>query len=128
LLGDKSLLTGVLIGKRSWKQSHQRTRQWLRESGAAGRPWVVAARRAESRQPPASLPDPGYKGHSGIAEEKDEKGPRGEGFTGSKPYAMHDVRKLCLWGNLMAGGAGVEYYSGYKLPENDLICQDSPQP
>ncbi len=30
---------------------------------------------------------------------------------------MHDVRKLCLWGNLMAGGAGVEYYFGYKLPK-----------
>ena len=37
---------------------------------------------------------------------------------------MHDVRKLCLWGNLMAGGAGVEYYFGYKLPENDLVCED----
>ena len=24
----------------------------------------------------------------------------------------------------MAGGAGVEYYFGYKLPENDLICED----
>ena len=37
---------------------------------------------------------------------------------------MHDVRKLCLWGNLMAGGAGVDYYFGYKLPENDLTCED----
>jgi hypothetical protein len=24
----------------------------------------------------------------------------------------------------MAGGAGVEYYFGYQLPENDLICED----
>jgi hypothetical protein len=24
----------------------------------------------------------------------------------------------------MAGGAGVEYYFGYKLPENDLVCED----
>ena len=24
----------------------------------------------------------------------------------------------------MAGGAGVEYYFGYKLPQNDLVCQD----
>lgn len=122
LLGDKSLLTGVSL-QTSWKQSHQRTLQWLRESNAAGRPWVVA----HDEQNPASLgvpPDPGYKGHSGIAEEKETKGPKGEGFSASKPYTMHDVRKLCLWGNLMAGGAGVEYYFGYKLPENDLTCED----
>ena len=37
---------------------------------------------------------------------------------------MHDIRKLTLWGNLMAGGAGVEYYFGYQLLENDLVCQD----
>ena len=37
---------------------------------------------------------------------------------------MHDVRKLTLWGSLMAGGAGVEYYFGYALPENDLVCED----
>jgi hypothetical protein len=24
----------------------------------------------------------------------------------------------------MAGGAGVEYYFGYQLPEHDLLCQD----
>ena len=24
----------------------------------------------------------------------------------------------------MAGGAGVEYYFGYQLPENDLVCED----
>jgi Putative collagen-binding domain of a collagenase len=36
----------------------------------------------------------------------------------------HDIRKLTLWGNLMAGGAGVEYYFGYQLPENDLVLQD----
>lgn len=37
---------------------------------------------------------------------------------------MHDIRKLTLWGTLMAGGAGVEYYFGYALPENDLVAQD----
>lgn len=37
---------------------------------------------------------------------------------------LHDVRKLCLWGTLTAGGAGVEYYFGYKLPQNDLLCED----
>ena len=28
-----------------------------------------------------------------------------------------------LWGNLMAGGAGVEWYFGYNFPHNDLNCE-----
>ncbi len=31
---------------------------------------------------------------------------------------------MTLWGNLMAGGGGVEYYFGYTLPENDLVAED----
>jgi Domain of unknown function (DUF5060)/Putative collagen-binding domain of a collagenase len=122
LLGDKSLLTGVSL-QNSWKAAHQRTLQWLRESAAAGRPWVVA----NDEQNPAGLgvpPDPGYKGHDGIAVEKAVKGSTAEGNFAAKPYTLHDVRKLTLWGNLMAGGAGVEYYFGYALPENDLVAQD----
>jgi hypothetical protein len=56
--------------------------------------------------------DGGYQGHSGIAGE------------GDNAYDMHDIRKATLWGNLMAGGAGVEYYFGYQLPANDLVCED----
>jgi hypothetical protein len=122
LLGDQSLLTGVSL-QNSWKTAHQCTLQWIRESAAAGRPWVVA----HDEQNPAGLgvpPDPGYGGHDGIAVENNPQGPKGEGFTKSKAYTLHDIRKLCLWGNLMAGGAGVEYYFGYKLPENDLVCED----
>ena len=122
LLGDKSLLTGVSM-QTSWKQSHKKTLQWRAESAASGRAWVVA----HDEQNPASLgvpPDPGYKGHSGIAEDRNPKGKAGEGFVASAGYTMHDVRKLCLWGTLMAGGAGLEYYFGYQLPENDLNCED----
>jgi hypothetical protein len=37
----------------------------------------------------------------------------------------HDnARKNGLWGNIMAGGAGVEWYFGYKHPHSDLTCQD----
>jgi len=28
-----------------------------------------------------------------------------------------------LWGHLMAGGAGTEYYFGYALPDNDLVAE-----
>jgi Domain of unknown function (DUF5060)/Putative collagen-binding domain of a collagenase len=122
LLGDKSLLTGVSL-QNSWNNVHQRTLHWIKESTAAGRVWVVA----NDEQNPASLGvpcDPGYKGHDGVALDKKPKGPAAEGFVSSKPYTMHDVRKLTLWGNIMAGGAGVEYYFGYQLPENDLLLQD----
>lgn len=123
LLGDNSLLTGVSL-QNSWKATHQRTLKWLQTSATGGRPWVVA----NDEQNPASLgvpPDPGYRGHSGIAEEKTPtQGKQAEGFVASPPYTMHDIRKLCLWGNLMAGGAGVEYYFGYQLPENDLVGED----
>ena len=131
LLGDRSLLTGVSI-QNSWAAVHQRTLQWLRESAQAGRPWVVA----NDEQNSASLgvpPDPGYQGFSGRAVESSNPKAKKKGAvenapsdkaTPSKPYDLHDIRKLTLWGNLMAGGAGVEYYFGYQLLENDLVCQD----
>jgi hypothetical protein len=123
LIGDQSLLTGVSL-QNSWSAAHQCTLQWVRESAAAGRPWVVA----HDEQNPAGLgvpPDPGYKGHNGIAIEPGKK--KENAATGDvkvKGYTAHDIRKHTLWGNLMAGGAGVEYYFGYALPENDLLAQD----
>ena len=112
LLGDGSLLTGTSL-QNGWNEVHVRTLKWLSESAKASRPWVVA----NDEQGPANLgvpPDPGYKGHDGIARAKEA----------DKAYTLHDIRKLTLWGNLMAGGAGVEYYFGYQLPENDLVCED----
>jgi hypothetical protein len=58
-------------------------------------------------------PDPGFEGFSGRAKEKS-----------GREYDLHDVRRHTLWGTLMAGGAGVEYYFGYSLPQNDLLCED----
>jgi len=110
LLGDQSLLTGASL-QNGWNQAHTRTLKWVVESDKAGRPWVVT----NDEQGPASLGvpvDPGYKGQSGVAGE------------GNNAYDLHDIRKATLWGNLMAGGAGVEYYFGYQLPENDLLCED----
>jgi hypothetical protein len=110
LLGKDSGLSGASL-QNSWSAAHQRTLKWVRESAKAGKPWVVA----NDEQNPASdgvPPDPGYQGHDGFASE------------GGKKYSMHDVRRLTLWGTLLAGGAGVEYYFGYKLPQNDLICED----
>ena len=129
LLGKQSLLTGASL-QNSWNAVHQRTLQWLNESAQAGRPWVVA----NDEQGPANLGvpnDPGYQGHDGVAKAranakakaKDSK-PKEPSAEEARGYTLHDIRKLTLWGNLMAGGAGVEYYFGYQLPENDLACQD----
>jgi len=110
LLGEKSVLTGASL-QCSWDAAHERTLHWRTESARAGRPWVVA----NDEQGPADLgvpPDPGYRGHSGKAGQ------------GDKAYDLHDIRKRTLWGSLMAGGAGVEYYFGYELPQNDLGCED----
>jgi len=78
--------------------THAATVKWVDRSGAAGRRWVVCL---------------------------DEIGPAN---TGVKPDAedyWHDqVRKQALWGNLMAGGAGCEWYFGYKHAHHDLNCED----
>jgi hypothetical protein len=110
LLGKQSVLTGASL-QNEWRVAHQRTLKWVRESARAGRPWVVA----NDEQGPANLgvpPDPGFEGFDGQAGKGDNK------------YDLHDIRKYTLWGNLMGGGAGVEYYFGYQLPQNDLLCQD----
>ncbi len=110
LLGHQSHLTGASL-QNPWNQAHVRTRKWVTHSHDAGRPWVVA----NDEQNPAELgvpPDAGYQGFSGKAS------------SGEQAYDRHDIRRQTLWGTLLAGGAGVEYYFGYKLPQNDLLCED----
>jgi hypothetical protein len=70
----------------------------------------------QDEQGPATLgvpPDPGYKRYAGSAKDGKATG-----------YDLHDIRQATLWGTLLAGGGGVEYYFGYQLPENDLLCED----
>lgn len=111
LLGNGSVLTGASL-QNMWNVVHERTWKWVTASENAGRPWVVANDEQGSARTGVP-PDPGYKGFSGTAEE--------EGYDA---YDLHDVRKYTLWGNIMAGGAGVEYYFGYRLAENDLVAED----
>ncbi|HEU4719894.1 MAG TPA: DUF5060 domain-containing protein [Gemmatimonadaceae bacterium] len=112
LLGDRSMLTGLSL-QTGWNASHRMVLQWLDESARAGRQWVVA----HDEQNPHFTglpPDSGYAGFDGTARPSE----------GSRPYTAHDVRRYTLWGTLMAGGAGVEYYFGYTLPQNDLNAED----
>lgn len=77
---------------------HSETIKWRNLSGQQGKKWVVCS---------------------------DEIGPAS---TGAKPDAddpEHDeIRKKVLWGNLMGGGGGVEWYFGYEYDHNDLNCED----
>ena len=110
LLGELSVLTGASL-QNDWNVVHERTLKWLEASRRAGRPWVVANDEqgdALSGVPP----DPGYRGFAGSDSR------------GRVVQTIDDIRKMTLWGNLMAGGGGVEYYFGYLLPENDMIAED----
>ncbi|QEG25090.1 DUF5060 domain-containing protein [Mariniblastus fucicola] len=100
LLGDASPLTGFSLqtSQEDFKHVHGSTLNYLRRSVAAGKPWVVAC------------DEPGDAQHSLIPDADDP---------------THDnPRKNALWGNIMAGGAGVEWYFGYKHAHSDLTCQD----
>lgn len=77
---------------------HDFTRKWINRSSASSKPWVVCS---------------------------DELGPHWMGVMPDSDDPDHDtIRKEALWGNLMAGGAGVEWYFGYKYAHGDLNCED----
>lgn len=77
---------------------HQRIKKWVKESEAAGKRWLV---------------------------NLDEIGPAWKGVMPDSFDANHDtVRSECLWSTLLAGGAGVEWYCGYRYPHNDLNLED----
>lgn len=111
LLGKGSVLTGCSLQNSNIQDTHRQTLKWIRESTQAGRPWVVAFDESGSAAH-GQCPDIGYKGFDG----KDR--------TGKFIYTPDEVRRQTLWGTLMAGGAGVEYYFGYQFVENDLLCED----
>jgi len=80
------------------KKTHSVTIKWVERSDSSSHSWIVCL---------------------------DEIGPA---HTGVKPDIYdfwHDkVRRYALWGNLMAGGAGCEWYFGYNYPHNDLTTED----
>ena len=97
LLGNRSFLTGVSLQSPA-RSVFRDTLTWRRRSEQSGKPWVVA---------------------------NDEQNPPTIGIPPDDADPGHDrVRRWVLWGNLMAGGAGIESYFGYKYPNSDLTCQD----
>jgi hypothetical protein len=106
LLGVEDF-TGVSLQNSHLKDVHWQTVKWNRMSRQAKHPWAVAFDEPGDAQY-GMPPDPDYPGMP-----KDYKGP-----------SVEETRKWVLWGNLLGGGWGVEYYFGYKLPQNDLVCED----
>lgn len=105
LLGPGSDLTGISI-QTAWDNAYASARKWVQESAAAGKKWVVAN-------------DEQGGANQGVAADADYAGDKG-----SVADNRSGIRRETLWGNLMAGGAGVEYYFGYQTGETDLTAQD----
>ncbi len=100
LLGDSSRLTGFSLqtNRPDFRNVHSQVALWIRRSAEAGRPWVVAC------------DEPGDASHALLPDADDP--------------SHDDARKNALWGTLMAGGAGNEWYFGYRHAHSDLTCQD----
>jgi len=111
LIGDKSQLTGTSLQNSNIKDTHRQVVKWVEASEAVDKPWIVAFDESGSAAH-GQCPDLGYQGFDGRDND------------GKKVYTEHEVRRQTLWGTLLGGGAGVEYYFGYKFVENDLICED----
>lgn len=117
LLGDESVLTGLSIQNSDVSTTHSEAVRWVTRSEASGHPWVVA-----HDEPGNALtgtpPDPDYPGMKEAVEKL------AQDTVKIKLPGIDEIRSEVLWGNLMAGGAGVEYYFGYRLPQNDLNAED----
>ena len=96
ILGDPNFETTSI-------QSHpdryyQEAFDLVRRSAEAGRQWVVF---------------------------HDEQAPASHGVLPDADDPDHDlIRVQALWGNLMAGGAGVEWYFGHQYPHMDINMED----
>ncbi|MEM9544793.1 MAG: carbohydrate-binding protein [Bacteroidota bacterium] len=95
LLGNNSSLTGASI-QIGKSATHDEIVEWVEESNQAGKKWVVA---------------------------NDEQGSANIGVD-ADPNDNQLVRNEVLWGTLMGGGAGVEYYYGYQTNGTDLDAED----
>ncbi|MDP4624221.1 MAG: DUF5060 domain-containing protein [Akkermansiaceae bacterium] len=77
---------------------HNATLNIINASQAQGKAWIVAC------------DEPGDAEHALVPDAADP---------------THDnARMNALWGNLLAGGWGLEFYFGYKHEHSDLTCQD----
>jgi hypothetical protein len=75
--------------------------------------WAIALRKrsADTGRPWAIFGDEQAKASHGVVPDANDP--------------THDIpRKHGLWGNLMGGGSGVEWYFGHQFPQMDINCED----
>lgn len=97
MLGFESL-DGPSMQIGNVENTNKRIAHFISESAKTKKPWVVMF---------------------------DELGPAHQGVMPDEFDTQHDtVRHHALWGSLMAGAAGAEWYFGYRYPHNDLMCED----
>lgn len=97
LLGFESL-DGPSMQIGNVKDINNRVVHFISESAKTSKPWVIML---------------------------DEIGQAWKGVMPDSFDQAHDtVRHHALWGSLMAGAAGAEWYFGYRYPHNDLMCED----
>lgn len=100
LIGDQSFLTGasLQLSDEEFTDVHGRVLKWRKKSDDAGKRWAL------------SVDEPGKAKVALLPDDEDKD---------------HDLaRSNALWGTLMAGGYGVEWYFGYDSPNSDLTCED----
>ncbi|MFD1316396.1 DUF5060 domain-containing protein [Namhaeicola litoreus] len=100
LIGDQSPLTGasLQLSRENFSDVHPRVLKWRTKSDSTGVKWAIA------------VDEPGSAKIALLPDNED---------------LTHDfARGNAMWGTLMAGGFGVEWYFGYASPNSDLTCQD----
>ncbi len=100
LIGDQSPLTGasLQLSNEEFVDVHPRVLKWRHKSDSTGKRWALA------------VDEPGKAQVALLPDDEDPE---------------HNLaRANALWGTLMAGGYGVEWYFGYASPNSDLTCED----
>jgi Putative collagen-binding domain of a collagenase len=98
LQNQNGLYVGASLQISNPSNVFEETLFWVKESAESNQKWIVS---------------------------NDEQGPSTVGVASDLDDPSHDViRSGVLWGNIMAGGGGVEYYYGYDAPNSDLTLHN----
>ncbi len=100
MYGEQSKLTGASLqtNQEDFSRVHEMVKQVIHEAKDAGKVWAVAC------------DEPGDHRHALIPDEENPE--------------HFNARTNGLWGAMLAGAWGTEWYFGYKHPHSDLSCED----
>ncbi len=100
LYGNQSKLTGASLqtNQEDFSRVNDRVQKVINEAKKAGKIWAVAC------------DEPGDHRHSLITDDENPE--------------HFNARTNGLWGAMLAGTWGTEWYFGYKHPHSDLTCED----